>query len=232
MTKGEIVIEKRDYLLFDNYKLNTDKVIPRYECNSSIPLRVSKRTTDMRMCKCGGELVPLAYVFDNGIIRSRTMHGRKCSYCGHNYFTMKTIALCEEAFLIVDFSDNEGRTVKKCRLNMCAVKRGNIYFADLTGIENYCGSEQTGWRPVLVIQNDVSNHYSNTTIIATITSREKKRQPTHVKLHKGILEKDSIVCLEQIKTIDKNRLGRFVCNVGDDVMKQVDRAIHKSFGIS
>ena len=110
---SEVAIEKREYLLFDKYELNTDKVITRYECNSSIPLRVSKRTADMRMCNCGGELVPLAYVFDNGILRSRTLLGRKCPYCGHNYFTLKTIALCEEAFLIVDFSDDKESLRKK-----------------------------------------------------------------------------------------------------------------------
>lgn len=229
---SEVVIEKRDYMLFDKYELNTDKVITRYECNSSVPLRISKRTADMRMCKCGGELVPLAYVFDNGIIRSRTLLGRKCPYCGHNYFTLKTIALCEEAFLIVDFSDDKEGLRKKSDNDIHNVSRGDIYFADLTGIENYCGSEQTGWRPVLVIQNDVNNHYSNTTIIATITSRDKNRQPTHVKLCKGILEKDSIVCLEQIKTIDKKRLGKFVCNIEDSMMKQIDRAIHRSLELS
>ena len=229
---SEVVIEKRDYLLFDKYELNTDKVITRYECNSSVPLRISKRTADMRMCKCGGELVPLAYVFDNGILRSRTLLGRKCPYCGHNYFTSKTIALCEEAFLIVDFSDDKNGIRNKLGKNIHDVKRGDIYFADLTGIENYCGSEQTGWRPVLVIQNNVNNHYSNTTIIATITSQDKNRQPTHVKLCKGILEKDSIVCLEQIKTIDKKRLGKYVCNIEDSMMKQIDRAIHRSLELS
>ena len=229
---SEVAIEKREYLLFDKYELNTDKVITRYECNSSVPLRISKRTIDMRMCKCGGELVPLAYVFDNGILRSRTLLGRKCPYCGHNYFTSKTIALCEEAFLIVDFSDDKDGIRNKLGKNIHDVKRGDIYFADLTGIENYCGSEQTGWRPVLVIQNDVNNHYSNTTIIATITSQDKNRQPTHVKLCKGILEKDSIVCLEQIKTIDKKRLGKYVCNIEDSMMKQIDRAIHRSLELS
>lgn len=229
---SEVVIEKRDYMLFDKYELNTDKVITRYECNSSVPLRISKRTADMRMCKCGGELVPLAYVFDNGILRSRTLLGRKCPYCGHNYFTSKTIALCEEAFLIVDFSDDKDGIRNKLGKNIHDVKRGDIYFADLTGIENYCGSEQTGWRPVLVIQNDVNNHYSNTTIIATITSQDKNRQPTHVKLCKGILEKESIVCLEQIKTIDKKRLGKYVCNIEDSMMKQIDRAIHRSLELS
>ena len=228
---SEVAIEKREYLLFDKYELNTDKVITRYECNSSIPLRVSKRTADMRMCNCGGELVPLAYVFDNGILRSRTLLGRKCPYCGHNYFTLKTIALCEEAFLIVDFSNNEEGIRRELEKDIHDVRRGDIYFADLDGFESYCGSEQTGWRPVMIVQNDVGNHYSTTTIIATITSREKNRQPTHVKLNRGVLEKDSIVCLEQLKTIDKKRLGKFIGNVGPDVMKQVDRAIHKSLGI-
>lgn len=231
MKMSKVAIEKREYLLFDKYELNTDKVITRYECNSSVPLRVSKRTADMRMCNCGGELVPLAYVFDNGILRSRTLLGRKCPYCGHNYFTSKTIALCEEAFLIVDFPDDKDGIRNESGKDIHDVKRGDIYFADLTGIENYCGSEQTGWRPVMIVQNDVGNHYSTTTIIATITSREKNRQPTHVKLNRGILEKDSIVCLEQLKTIDKKRLGKFIGNVGDVVMKQVDRAINKSLGL-
>lgn len=171
--KSEVVTEKRDYLLFDKYELNTDKVITRYECNSNIPLRVSKRTADRRMCNCGGELVPLAYVFDNGILRSRTLLGRKCPYCGHNYFTLKTIALCKEAFLIVDFSDDEKDIREEPEKDIHDVSRGDIYFADLTGIENYCGSEQTGWRPVMIVQNDIGNHYSATTIIATITTREK-----------------------------------------------------------
>ena len=231
MKMSEVVIEKRDYLLFDKYILNTDKVITRYECSSNIPLRVSKRKTSMRFCKCGGDLVPLAYKYDDGVVCSRTLFGRKCPYCGHNYFTEKTIKLCEEAFMIVDFKDNEVVEIDNVA-NLNDVRRGDIFYADLTGIEHYCGSEQTGWRPVMIVQNNVGNHCSTTTIIATITSRKKSSQPTHVQLNSGILEKDSIVCLEQLKTIDKQRLGRFVCNVGDAAMKQIDRAIHRSLGIN
>ena len=112
------------------------------------------------------------------------------------------------------------------------IRRGDIYYADLTGIEKCCGAEQTGWRPVIIIQNDIGNYYSTTTIIATITSKEKNNQPTHVKLTRGVLEKDSVICLEQLKTVDKKRLGKFVCNVGNEVMKQVDRAICKSLGLN
>lgn len=229
---SKVVIEKRDYLLFDKYELNTDKVITRYECKSNVPLRVSNRTSNMKMCQCGGELVSLAYVFDNGLLRSRTLLGRKCPYCGHNYFTAKTIGLCEEAFLVVDFMDNEKNASKELNESNRKLRRGDIYYADLAGIEKCCGAEQTGWRPVIIIQNDIGNYYSTTTIIATITSKEKNNQPTHVKLTRGVLEKDSVICLEQLKTVDKRRLGKFVCNVGDEVMKQVDRAICKSLGLN
>lgn len=71
-----------------------------------------------------------------------------------------------------------------------------------------------------------------TTIIATITSKIKGSQPTHVYLESGILDKDSIVCLEQLKTIDKQRLGRFICNVGDSIMERVNGAIQISLGIN
>ena len=72
MKMSEVVIEKRDYLLFDKYILNTDKVITRYECSSNTPLRISKRENSMRFCKCGGDLVPLAYKDDDGVVRSKT----------------------------------------------------------------------------------------------------------------------------------------------------------------
>ena len=203
----EVIIEKQEYLLFDKYKLNTNRNITRYEYISNVPLKVSKREPDMRVCKCGAHLITLAYIFDNNIFRSRTLLGRKCPCCGHNYFTLKTIALCEEAFTIVEYTDLEENIGKEVQVDMYEVKRGDIYFADLTGIEHHCGSEQTGWRPVMIVQNDVGNYYSTTTIIATITSKIKGSQPTHVYLESGILDKDSIVCLEQLKTIDKQRLA-------------------------
>lgn len=90
----EVIIEKQEYLLFDKYKLNTNRNITRYEYISNVPLKVSKREPDMRVCKCGAHLITLAYIFDNNIFRSRTLLGRKCPCCGHNYFTLKTIALC------------------------------------------------------------------------------------------------------------------------------------------
>ena len=228
----EVIIEKQEYLLFDKYKLNTNRNITRYEYISNVPLKVSKREPDMRVCKCGAHLITLAYIFDNNIFRSRTLLGRKCPCCGHNYFTLKTIALCEEAFTIVEYTDLEENIGKEVQVDMYEVKRGDIYFADLTGIEHHCGSEQTGWRPVMIVQNDVGNYYSTTTIIATITSKIKGSQPTHVYLESGILDKDSIVCLEQLKTIDKQRLGRFICNVGDSIMERVNGAIQIGLGIN
>lgn len=87
----EVIIEKQEYLLFDKYKLNTNRNITRYEYISNVPLKVSKREPDMRVCKCGAHLITLAYIFDNNIFRSRTLLGRKCPCCGHNYFTLKTI---------------------------------------------------------------------------------------------------------------------------------------------
>ena len=136
------------------------------------------------------------------------------------------------AFTIVEYTDLEENIGKEVQVDMYEVKRGDIYFADLTGIEHHCGSEQTGWRPVMIVQNDVGNYYSTTTIIATITSKIKGSQPTHVYLESGILDKDSIVCLEQLKTIDKQRLGRFICNVGDSIMERVNGAIQISLGIN
>lgn len=99
----------RDNLLFDKYKWSADKIITEYECISNVPLRVNKSTVSMKTCKCGGDLVPLVYVFDDGVLRSKTLQGRKCPYCGNNYFTEKVIRSFKEAFLLVDLSDNESR---------------------------------------------------------------------------------------------------------------------------
>lgn len=99
----------RDNLLFDKYKWNTDKIITEYECISNVPLRVNKSTASMKTCKCGGDLVSLVYVFDDGILRSKTLQGGKCPYCGTNYFTEKVIQSFKEAFILVDLSDNKSR---------------------------------------------------------------------------------------------------------------------------
>lgn len=112
------------------------------------------------------------------------------------------------------------------------VKRGDVYYADLTGIEQSIGCEQTGKRPVLVIQNDIGNNHSTTTIVAVVTTKIKKNLPTHVILtdFKG-LQHTSAVCLEQIKTIDKSRLEDYCGNIGALKMNTIDKAIMVSVGI-
>lgn len=108
------------------------------------------------------------------------------------------------------------------------VKRGDIFYADLSPV---VGSEQGGVRPVLIIQNDVGNRHSPTIICAAITSRmNKAKLPTHVELEAGKydLMKDSVVLLEQLRTIDKQRLKDKVCRLDSDILKKVDRALEIS----
>ena len=111
------------------------------------------------------------------------------------------------------------------------VKRGEIYYADLSPV---VGSEQGGVRPVLIVQNDVGNRHSPTVIAAAITSRrEKAKLPTHIELvgQNCGLTKDSVVLLEQIRTLDKRRLREHMGRVDETMMKQVDTAIAVSFGL-
>ncbi|NLZ52379.1 MAG: type II toxin-antitoxin system PemK/MazF family toxin [Thermoanaerobacteraceae bacterium] len=117
--------------------------------------------------------------------------------------------------------------IVKCK----CVKKGEIYYADLTPVK---GSEQGGIRPVLVIQNDIGNKYSPTTIVCILTSKKNKsNMPTHVFLGQNYgLPKESFALLEQIRTIDKLRLKRKVGEIKDqEIMDQIDRAIHISFGL-
>lgn len=112
------------------------------------------------------------------------------------------------------------------------VKRGDIYYADLSPV---VGSEQGGTRPVLIVQNDTGNKHSPTVIAAAITSQTgKARLPTHINLpgRDVGLSKDSIVLLEQIRTIDKKRLREHMGSVNNDLMNQVDSAIAVSFGLN
>ena len=111
------------------------------------------------------------------------------------------------------------------------VKRGDIYYADLSPV---IGSEQGGLRPVLIIQNDVGNRYSPTVIAAAITSQqEKSHLPTHIKINAGCgLAKDSIVLLEQVRTIDKQRLKEKMGVLDVSSMDKVDRALSVSFGLN
>ncbi len=111
------------------------------------------------------------------------------------------------------------------------VKRGDIYYADLSPV---VGSEQGGVRPVLIVQNDVGNRYSPTVIAAAITSKmSKNRLPTHIDVYADRvgLAKDSVILLEQIRTIDKKRLGEKMGHLDDAAMAAVDDAISVSFGL-
>lgn len=109
------------------------------------------------------------------------------------------------------------------------VFRGEIYFADLNPVT---GSEQGGLRPVLVLQNDIGNKHSPTTIVAAITSRiHKARLPTHVRLPKGELERDSVILLEQLRTIDKARLRQKVARLDRLRMEEVEEALEVSLGL-
>lgn len=111
------------------------------------------------------------------------------------------------------------------------VKRGDIYYADLSPV---VGSEQGGVRPVLIVQNDVGNKYSPTVIAAAITSQiNKAKMPTHIELSASEygLYKDSVILLEQIRTIDKKRLREKVAHIDKKLMKTVDEALSISFGI-
>lgn len=113
-----------------------------------------------------------------------------------------------------------------------SVKRGDIYYADLSPV---VGSEQGGMRPVLIIQNDVGNRYSPTVIAAAITSRMgKTRLPTHIDIYadRAGLSKDSVVLLEQIRTLDKRRLKEKMGHLDDKMMTEVNNAISVSFGLS
>ncbi|MCY9807570.1 type II toxin-antitoxin system PemK/MazF family toxin [Lentilactobacillus senioris] len=110
-------------------------------------------------------------------------------------------------------------------------KRGDVYYADLSPV---VGSEQGGMRPVLIIQNDVGNHYSPTVIVAAVTARiTKPKMPTHVGVSaKDGVERDSVILLEQIRTIDKQRLRDRVAHLDDKIMKRVDKALKISLGIN
>ena len=111
------------------------------------------------------------------------------------------------------------------------IKRGDIFYADLSPV---IGSEQGGVRPVLIVQNDVGNRHSPTVIAAAITSRQdKNRLPTHIEVQadKCGLARDSIVLLEQIRTIDKKRLGDKMGELDLNSMNKVNTALSISFGL-
>lgn len=111
------------------------------------------------------------------------------------------------------------------------VKRGDIFYADLSPV---IGSEQGGIRPVLIVQNDVGNRYSPTIICAAITSQiNKAKLPTHIEIDSQdyTLVRDSVVLLEQVRTVDKKRLKEKICHLDEELMGKVDKALLVSFGL-
>lgn len=105
------------------------------------------------------------------------------------------------------------------------IRRGDVYYADLRPV---IGSEQGGIRPVLIIQNDIGNRHSPTVICAAITSKmNKAKLPTHVELHASACQmvKDSVILLEQLRTIDKKRLKDKVCHLDGSILEKIDEAL-------
>lgn len=116
-------------------------------------------------------------------------------------------------------------------MNRVIVKRGDVFYADLSPV---VGSEQGGVRPVLVVQNDVGNKYSPTIIISAITSQiNKAKLPTHIEISASEfgLSKDSVVLLEQIRTVDKRRLRDKIGHFNDELMKKVNEGLRVSLGL-
>lgn len=138
------------------------------------------------------------------------------------------------AILISDiYEKTNTKTISHININICqkwsvnkvVIKRGDIYYADLRPV---VGSEQGGIRPVLIIQNDTGNKHSPTVICAAITSKmNKAKLPTHVELDSNKCEivKDSVILLEQLRTIDKKRLKDKVCHIDRDILEKVDKAL-------
>ena len=111
------------------------------------------------------------------------------------------------------------------------IKRGDVFYANLSPV---IGSEQGGSRPVLILQNDIGNRYSPTIIVAAITAQiSKGKLPTHIELKADEcnLERDSVVLLEQLRTIDKKRLRNKITTLDENIMKSVDEAIKISIGL-
>lgn len=109
------------------------------------------------------------------------------------------------------------------------VKRGDVYYCDLSPV---IGSEQGGVRPVVVLQNDKGNKYSNTVIIAPISKKMTKPPiPTHVIFSNDHLEYVSMILLEQVRTVDKVRLAQWICTLDDTIMKEIDNALRISLDL-
>ena len=131
--------------------------------------------------------------------------------------------------MVILYFDTISFSIKE--MKKLIIKRGDIFYADLSPV---IGSEQGGIRPVLIIQNDIGNKYSPTIIAAAITSQlEKSKLPTHIELsgkNYG-LAKDSVILLEQIRTIDRQRLMEKIGHLSEREMETVNNAISISFGL-
>lgn len=127
---------------------------------------------------------------------------------------------------------NRNKVKAKRSVNCVVIKRGDIFYADLRPV---VGSEQGGIRPVLIIQNNVGNRHSPTVICAAITSKmNKAKLPTHIEIDAGIygIEKDSVILLEQLRTIDKRRLKDKVCHLDDVMLDKVNHALEISLELT
>ena len=148
------------------------------------------------------------------------------------YISAQVTLLCDlRSFLYLFVAEEKYKCYMENK-SFHSVYRGDIFYADL---EPVIGSEQGGVRPVLVIQNDIGNRHSPTVIVAAITSRIKhRRQPTHVNLNRRQcgLHSDSTIMLEQLRTLDKQRLLGYVGSVGKAKMDEVDSALEISVGTS
>ena len=113
---------------------------------------------------------------------------------------------------------------------MCEIKRGEVYLVDLGDTE---GSVQGGVRPAIILQNDIGNRFSPTTLICPLTSKKKKNMPTHVTLPTTTgLAKESVALCEQIRVVDKARLTKKVCDVADEnIIQEINKSIMVSFGL-
>ena len=113
---------------------------------------------------------------------------------------------------------------------MRKIKRGEIYYADLSPV---VGSEQGGIRPVIILQNDTGNCHSPTTIVVAVTSKTTKNYlPTHIKVYSPMLRRNSVAMLEQIRTIDKQRILGYIGQIDDRTMQNINRAINVSLGFN
>ena len=158
------------------------------------------------------------------------MHSINCLYAVYFPCVSGTIYTTS---LHMDLTGSAGNDFSRSVNRMdSTVKRGDIYYADLSPV---VGSKQGGTRPVLIVQNDTGNKHSPTVIAAAITSQTgKARLPTHINIPGGSvgLSKDSVILLEQIRTIDKRRLREHMGRLNDKQMSMVDTAIAVSFGLS